>query len=264
MAKNTAITVSLKQWLDYLEPQVNVTLYVWGANDELCVNLMNRLVDMEKDDHTKEEALNNVDRTLTLLQKRLLQGCDMLKIHCADCSGLAVGFLLKMGVIKSDMTANSLYNLTKGHEVKLSDVQAGDYLFNGNDDKKWHVGYAISNKYAIESQDHDKGVVKTKISERPWKYATRPNWYSDQPKPEKPVLTRELYLTDPYMKGDDVKDCQNLLVDKGYNPGVVDGIYGKKTMEAVKDFQIDEDLGIKRLGTVGKKTATALGFIWEG
>ena len=247
------ITISLKDWLEYLKSRVGIDVYVWGGNGEKLVNLLNKLCEMEKSE-------NDVDRVLTLLQKRLLTGVDIFQIRGEDCSGLAVKYLLEKGIIKDDTTANGFYNLTKGNPVKLDMVQAGDFLFQGSDSNKWHIGYAISDKYAIECQNHDVGVVQTKISDRGWKYATRPSWYSA----EQPVLKRELYLADPLMRGDDVRDCQDLLIDKGYNPGKADGVYGQKTADAVKSFQIDEDLGIKRLGTVGKKTATALGFIWEG
>jgi carboxyl-terminal processing protease len=66
------------------------------------------------------------------------------------------------------------------------------------------------------------------------------------------------------MKGDDVEDCQKLLIEKKYNPGKVDGVFGKATKIAVQNFQTDSKLNVNRLGVVGKKTALALGFIWEG
>jgi len=257
------IKVKKSDWIEYLESQVNKTLYVWGANDELCVNLLDKLVEMEKSDHKTDEALKNIDRILTLLQKRLLVGCDMLKIRCADCSGLAVGFLLKMGIIKSDTTADGFYNMLKKRSVPFSDVQAGDFLFMGSESHKTHVGYAISNQYAIESKSRDVGVVQTKIADRGWGWACRPDWYEgDEPEPVKPVLTRELYLKDPYMKGDDVKEVQTRLNELGYNCGSADGVFGKKTDIAVKNFQTDNDLTVD--GIVGKKTAEALGFRWEG
>ncbi len=266
------VKITRKEQTDYLESRVGIDVYVWGGNGELLVNQLPRLCDMEKDDHTDKQALANTDRVLTLVQKRLFTGVNIFDIRGEDCSGLLVRFLLDKGIIKSDMTANALWEYivgTKdkpahGKQISLKDAREGDYVFQGNDSRKWHIGGAVSEKYAIESKNHDEGVCKTKIANRGWTYAARPDWYSDEPTPTKPILTRELYLTDPYMRGDDVRDCQRLLVDKGYNPGVNDGIYGKKTMEAIKDFQIDENLGIKRLGTVGKKTATALGFIWEG
>jgi len=255
------ILISLEEWLEYLKSRVGIDVYVWGGNGELIVNLMPKLCDMEKDDHTEKEALKNTDRVLTLLNKRLMTGVDIFTIRGEDCSGLSVKFLLEKGIIKGDTNCNGLYNKTKGHKVAIKDVKAGDYLFQGNDDNKWHIGYAISNKYAIECKNHDEGVVQTKIADRGWKYATRPDWYEGD-EPEKPVLKRELYLTDPYMKGEDVREAQRLLTEKGYNCGEIDGIFGKKTEISVKNFQTDNSL--KADGIIGKNTAEKLGFKWEG
>ena len=256
------IKVKIEDWLEYLESQVNVTLYVWGANDELCVNLLHKLVEMERADHSDSEAFKNLDRTLTLLQKRLLVGCDMLKIHCADCSGLAVGFLLRNGVIKSDKSADGLYNLIE-KKITLGKVKAGDYLFKGSENHKTHVGYAVDDKYAIESKNHDVDVVKTKISEGGWRFACRPDWYAGiEPDPDKPVLKRELYLADPMMRGEDVKELQERLNERNYNCGTADGVFGKKTDISVRNFQSDHALKVD--GIVGKNTAEMLGFKWEG
>lgn len=261
------ITIKLEDWLEYLKSRVGVDVYVWGGNGELIVNLMPHLCEMENDDHTEKQALDNTDRVLTLLNKRLLTGVDIFSIHGEDCSGLGVRYLLDKGIIKSDMTANSLYKLTESHKVAIKDVRAGDFVFCGSDDRKWHIGYAISKDYVVESKNHDVGVVQSKISEtqkssKPWKYATRPTWYSDEPKPEKPVLTRELYLTDPYMRGDDVRELQESLNDRKYNCGNADGVFGKKTDISVRNFQSDHALKVD--GIVGKNTAEMLGFIWEG
>ena len=57
---------------------------------------------------------------------------------------------------------------------------------------------------------------------------------------------------------------QEELINRKYNPGPTDGIFGKNTEIAIKNFQTDAKLDIKRYGTVGKKTAEALGFVWEG
>lgn len=253
MAKKT---VKLDDWIAYLSERVNVDLYVWGGNDELVVNLLDKLCNLEK---SKED----VDRVLTLLQKRLLQGCDILKIRCDDCSGLAVGFLLKYGIIKNDMTADGLYKLI-GKKIKLNEVKAGDYLFMGSDSKKTHVGYAIDAKRAIESKNHDEGVVMTVIANRGWKYAARPDWYDEkQPQPVVPSLERELsFRTTSLMQGNDVKKVQESLNNLGYNCGTSDGYFGKKTDIAVRNFQSDRGLTVD--GVVGKHTAESLGFLWKG
>lgn len=247
------IKVKLEDWIEYLESRVGIDLYVWGANGELLVNLLPKLCDMET-------SIKNVDRTLTLLQKRLFQHIDIYKIRCEDCSGLAVRFLIEHNILKSDTSADGLFHKIE-HEVGLREVKAGDYLFKGTDDKKTHVGYAISNKYVIESKGRDDGVVQTLITSGGWGWAKRPDWYEGV-KPEKPVLKRELKLTDPMMRGDDVKDAQKLLNDKGYNCGSVDGFFGKKCDIATKNFQNDN--GLKVDGIIGKNTAEKLGFIWEG
>ncbi len=257
--------VKLDDWIKYLESRVDIDLYVWGANGEFLVDLLNVLC-------KKEKSLNDVNRTLTLLQKRLRAGIDIYDICCEDCSGLGIKFLLANKVVSSDMTANGLYEYIVGNKEKgisahgkkisMSEVKAGDYLFKGSDSNKTHIGYAIDSEYAVESQDHDVGVVITKISDRPWKYTARPDWYSDTPEPEKPTLNRELYLTNPYMRGDDVEDAQMLLTAKKYNPGSIDGIFGKKTEIATKNFQSDNNLTVD--GIIGKRTAEKLGFEWVG
>lgn len=56
-----------------------------------------------------------------------------------------------------------------------------------------------------------------------------------------------------------VRDAQQALKDKGYDPGVVDGLNGPATRAAVKKYQdaehLDEDgrLGPKTLGSLGVK-----------
>ena len=66
--------------------------------------------------------------------------------------------------------------------------------------------------------------------------------------------SRELKLTSPYMKGDDVKELQQFLILKGYNLGTMgaDGIYGLKTESAVRTWQ--KDSGIKVDGIFGNQS----------
>lgn len=82
------------------------------------------------------------------------------------------------------------------------------------------------------------------------------------PEPEKsiPALTRNLKLTDPMMRGDDVRQAQERLEHHLAQPGKIDGVYGKKTKAAVIRFQkarIAEgyDLGSAGAdGVIGPKT----------
>lgn len=80
-----------------------------------------------------------------------------------------------------------------------------------------------------------------------------------EPKPDEPKedvkVVRTLRLTDPYMRGDDVKHAQERLIVHGYNI-TADGIFGKKTYNAVREFQASKKLTID--GIVGKNTLAAL------
>ena len=59
-------------------------------------------------------------------------------------------------------------------------------------------------------------------------------------------------------RGEEVKQIQSKLKDWGYYSGSVDGIYGIKTFNAVKDFQKKNGLTVD--GIAGTKTLAALGI----
>lgn len=59
-------------------------------------------------------------------------------------------------------------------------------------------------------------------------------------------------------RGDEVKQIQTKLKNWGYYKGSVDGIYGSKTVEAVKYFQRKN--GLTADGIAGSKTLSAMGI----
>ena len=59
-------------------------------------------------------------------------------------------------------------------------------------------------------------------------------------------------------RGDEVRQIQQKLKNWGYYKGAVDGIYGSKTLEAVKYFQRKNGLTVD--GIAGEKTLAALGI----
>jgi N-acetylmuramoyl-L-alanine amidase len=67
---------------------------------------------------------------------------------------------------------------------------------------------------------------------------------------------RSLQIQQPHMRGDDVASLQSRLVEMGFNPGRVDGIYGPATENAVKDFQ--KSVGTKVDGICGPGTVISL------
>jgi hypothetical protein len=71
------------------------------------------------------------------------------------------------------------------------------------------------------------------------------------------ALSRNLYLTDPPMEGNDVLLLQQRLYELGYTEvGARDGIFGRMTSTAVRNFQQCNNLEVD--GYVGPKTWTQL------
>ena len=58
--------------------------------------------------------------------------------------------------------------------------------------------------------------------------------------------------------GEEVKEIQTKLKNWGYYLGEIDGIFGSKTLQAVKDFQANNGLTVD--GIVGEQTLAALGM----
>lgn len=67
---------------------------------------------------------------------------------------------------------------------------------------------------------------------------------------------RTLYLRRPPMRGDDVHDLQARLNALGFDAGKQDGIFGRATYEALRDFQ--RNCGLPADGIAGHETFEAL------
>ena len=78
------------------------------------------------------------------------------------------------------------------------------------------------------------------------------------------VIKRLLFASRALMKGEDVDAVHAALIEKGLHVGQdkEQGIYGARTAVAVRHFQVKNRLIVD--GRVGKFTAQALGFTWEG
>ena len=73
----------------------------------------------------------------------------------------------------------------------------------------------------------------------------------------------EVYALSKYgSTGEEVKQIQTKLKNWGYYKGNIDGIYGSKTVKAVKDLQNKNGLEVD--GIVGDKTLAALGINSSG
>ena len=113
-----------------------------------------------------------------------------VKVH--DCVGLIKGYLWSDSATdmtpsynaNQDKSANGMYNACKvrGYINTLPELAGVLVFFDG------HVGVYIGNGEVIEARGFDYGVVKTKLSARPWK-----RWgkcpYIIYEEPKKPVTS---------------------------------------------------------------------------
>jgi len=121
-----------------------------------------------------------------------------------------------------------------------------------------HVAY-YHKGIVHQAAGHSIGTIPVSLIDRryngDWKFWYQIPWldYEDYVFPE---VERMLRLTDPYMRGDDVKAFQE-AANKIINAGLtVDGIFGKNTEQAAKDLQAK--LGLTVDGIVGPATWGAI------
>lgn len=67
---------------------------------------------------------------------------------------------------------------------------------------------------------------------------------------------RRLYLTEPLLRGDDVRELQDRLNRLGFDAGYVDGVFGRQTAAAIREFQMN--VGLRVDGIAGREVFEGL------
>lgn len=115
----------------------------------------------------------------------------------------------------------------------------------GHNDRKYGTGYHYHHGYP--AHQHTNGICP---------YTESNNVYYN---PNNPYASKvKTFVPYSMSSRNNVIDIQTKLVEKGFDPKGVDGIYGPNTRNAVKLFQAANGLFID--GIVGPKTRAALGL----
>lgn len=187
------------------------------------------------------------------------------RVH--DCSGLIEGYLMSETLSDPpkynknyDYSANGLRKACteKGDIGTLPEIPGMLVFFDG------HVGIYEGNGNVIEARGHAYGVVRTKLSSRPWEWwGKHPDiGYAERTQAEEKEDTKTVAVTVDIVRngsrGEAVKTAQRLLRALGYDVGSADtdGIAGKITQAAVEKFQTAKKLKVD--GVIGEKTWNAL------
>ena len=245
---------SIGSFVTYLKKEAeNGSIYVWGAQGESDIS--------ESWIKKKETSTENANRAIKLWKKRVNAGYK--NIRAFDCSGLGMYYLQNIaGAYSSDANANTLMNDKCSKITKRSALKKGDWVFRVNSSgRAYHIGYIVTDDLqVIEAKGRDDGVVKRGIDASGssyWNAYGRPKIFDIE---ADWTVSRLLKKTSPMMRGADVSELQRRLKAAGCDCGEIDGIFGKKTRNAVKAYQRKANL--KEDGIAGKNTVTALGGVW--
>ena len=169
-----------------------------------------------------------------------------------------------------DKGANSMFSYAKSKGMDWGMIGTLPELVGVALHKSGHVGYYVGNGYAVEWRGFAYGCVKTKVAGRGWTH-----WYKlpfinygavsttkpDADTPNTNTVRNLSYKPGSMKRGEDVRELQVDLNALGFDCGIADGIFGKKTNAAVRAFQAAMKLEVD--GIVGPKTRSALELALE-
>ena len=160
----------------------NHGVYIATGNGEYTESLTIRNI------HQMEMAYgvnvaSNTSRVLAYIANCYKLGYDMSKSRAGDCSGIIVGCLRDLALIKptADYRAKDFQKMCT--PVSLKNLKAGDLVFDKPSNAS-HVGVYVGNNNVIESQGRDKGVVKRPLSAGSWAAGGSFTWWAEDKKVE--------------------------------------------------------------------------------
>ena len=222
---------------------------------------------------------NNIYNNCPVLsgKQSACDGCKYDGKQAYDCAQLT-RYACKAAEQELVSGANSQWKKTnwdkKGTIDTLPDVPGVILSHDNGKGTKTHTGVYIGDGYAVEARAAKYGVVKTLVKDRSWTHwAALPGVLTGEEitlAPSEPETKQEATAqAEPSAsgvidmktlrngsKGTQVKVLQFLLNEFGYDCGEADGIFGKKTTAAVKEYQKAKGLTVD--GICGKNTWTKI------
>lgn len=229
--------------------------YVFGAWGNKCTpNLRRRYADY----NPEHEA--NIRKGCQVLNgsSSSCEGCKWNERLAFDCRGFTHWVLAQADINIVGGGATSQYNTASNWARRGTIDQMPDLpccVFKRGSDGKtmMHTGYHIGGGQIIHCS---VGVQEGSINEPGWThYAVPAGLYTE----DELAAARRVERVETLRKGSTgnaVREVQDTLATLGYDAGTVDGVYGTKTIAAVKKFQADKGLTVD--GVCGPATLAAL------
>lgn len=233
--------------------------YVWGAVAAQCIP-SKREYYANRSSCPAAEAKLIISRCQALASGKSCVGCTYYpndaRVLIDDCQGFVKQLCSRVGITLSGGGCTSMWNNNANWERKgtidtLPNTVCCVFWQDTSDKSKMsHIGFYIGGGMMI----HCSGTVKReKLSAKCTHWAI-PKGLSDSGDTPMPTY-RTIRNGD---RGEDVRICQQDLMALGYYVGSTgaDGIYGKNTTAAVKEFQKNSGLTVD--GICGPRTWEAL------
>ena len=256
---------------DYAISKIGCAYIYGGYGEKLCRPAFRR--ERARQYPTQE---NNIFNNCPVLsgRKDACAGCKWDGKQAYDCAQLT-RYACKAAGQELVSGANSQWRKVawdkKGTIDTLPDVP-GVILYHINSSGTMtHTGVYIGDGNAVEARGAKYGVVKTAVKSRTWTHwAALPGVLTGEEitvtpaEPDEPAepMTEATDTTDSEVinmttirngsRGTQVKVLQWLLNENGFDCGDTDGIFGKKTVAAVKAYQKEKGLSVD--GICGKNT----------
>lgn len=225
--------------------------YVYGAWGTECTPAMRKKYARWNPEHQD----NIYKKCLVLSGKGNCEQCKWKGKLAFDCRGFTYWCLTQVGIVLGGGGATTQYNNAKNWQLRgevknMPNVVCCVFKYNKTTGKMAHTGLHIGDGEIIHCSC---GVETSSLGDRTWTHFAVPaGLYSELPEEKVKVMT----TLRKGMTGANVTYLQNALTILGYDCGTVDGKFGTKTFEAVKQFQ--KDCRLTADGVVGTKSWAAL------
>lgn len=227
--------------------------YVYGAWGSECTPSMRR-----KYAGYNPQYEPNIRKACPVLsgKQSSCEGCKWKGALAFDCRGFTHWALLQVGIKIDGGGATTQYN-TKANWTQRGTIDAMPDLvccvFKQRDGKMQHTGLHIGGGKII----HCSTTVKEgKTTDKGWTHYAVPAGLYDGQETATAEPVKVLATLRKGSQGSAVSALQTMLNRLGFDSGKVDGIYGTKTMAAVRSFQ--EANGLTVDGIAGEQTLTTL------
>jgi hypothetical protein len=227
--------------------------YVFGAWGSECTPSMRR-----KYAGYNPQYEPNIRKACPVLsgKQSSCEGCKWKGALAFDCRGFTHWALLQVGIKIDGGGATTQYN-TKANWTQRGTIDAMPDLvccvFKQRDGKMQHTGLHIGGGKII----HCSTTVKEgKTTDKGWTHYAVPAGLYDGQETTTAEPVKVLATLRKGSQGSAVSALQTMLNRLGFDSGKVDGIYGTKTMAAVRSFQ--EANGLTVDGIAGEQTLTTL------